>query len=70
MSKNPNFDDDIASFDKTTVEFLQKLHFNRNALKFVLGFIPIFYDKISEMKNKVDETPFNPRWDFLTSVTF
>ena len=70
MSKHPNFDNDMASFDKTMVEFLQKLNFPRNILKFFLGCIPIFDDKITAMKNKVYETPSNPRWEFLTSVQF
>ena len=70
MSKYPNFYDDIASFDKTTVEFIQKLHFHRNILNFVLGCIPSFDDKIAAIKNKVDKTPPNTRWEFLTSVPF
>ena len=65
LSKHPNLEDDTVSFYKTAVEFLQKLHFYINLLKFVLGWIPSVDDKISAMKNKVDETPYNPRWEVL-----
>ena len=44
LSKHTNFENDTASFDKTTVEFLQKLYFHRNVLKFILGCIPGFDD--------------------------
>ena len=70
LSKHPIFDDYMASFDKTTVYFLQTINFHRNLLKFFLGCIPSFYDRISVTKNKIDETPSNPIWEFLTSVLF
>ena len=60
----------MVSFDNTTIEFLQKLHYHRNVVNFFLGFIPRFYDKITATKNKLDETPLNPRWEFLTGVPF
>ena len=64
LSKNYHFDDDMASFDKTIIKILQKLHFCRNVLKFVLAFIPSFDDNISDTKNKVDEITSNPRQIF------
>ena len=42
LSKHHNLDDVMESFDKTTVQFLQKLHFHRNVLMFVLGFTTSF----------------------------
>ena len=60
----------MAFFDKTTIQFIQKLHFSRNILKFFLGCIPSFDAKIAAMKNKDNETPYNPGWDFSTSVPF
>ena len=60
----------MASFDKKIVKTLPKLHFHRNLFKFVLGCIPIFDAKLSATKNKVDENPSNPRWEFSTSVSF
>ena len=60
----------MASFDKTTVKFLQNLHFYRNVLKFVLGFISGFYAKLDSMKTNVDENQSNPKWDVSTSVKF
>ena len=39
-------------------------------LKFVIGCIPSFDAKISAMKNKVDKTQSNSRWEFSTSVPF
>ena len=62
LSKHTNFDDEMASFDKTTIEFFQNKHFDRNVLKFFLGCIPSFDDKIAAMQNKLDETTSNPRW--------
>ena len=70
LSKHPNFDDYMESFDKKIVEFLQKNHFRIKVLKFFLGCIPIFDAKKFAMKKKVDETPPNPRWEFLKSVHF
>ena len=70
LINNSNFDDDMASFDKTTVQILPKIHFHRNVLKFFLGCIISFGAKIAAMNNKFDENPFNPRWEFLTSVKF
>ena len=55
----------MAPFDKATVEFLQKPHFHRNLLNFVLGCIPSVYDNIAAMKKKVDKNPYNTRWDFF-----
>ena len=60
----------MESFDKTTVEFIEDLHFYRNVLNFVLGLFPSFDAKIAAMKNKVDEIPSNTRWRFLTTVPF
>ena len=60
----------MDSIDKTTVKFLQNLHWYINVLKFVLGFIPSFDDKTAAMKNKVDEIPCNTEWEFLTNVPF
>ena len=54
----------MASFDKTTVKFLQNPYFHINVLKFVLGCIPIFDAKIYVMKNKDDDTIFNTKWYF------
>ena len=45
LSMYPNFDGDVASFDKTTDELFQKNNFCRNVLEFVLGCIPSFDDK-------------------------
>ena len=39
LKKHPNFDDGMASFDKTTARFLQRFHSHRNILKFVLDCI-------------------------------
>ena len=64
FSKHSNFDDDMAFFDKTTVQFLQKNHYHRKVLKFVLDCIPSFDAKISATKNKVDETPSNKNGNF------
>ena len=44
----------MASFDKTTVEFIQNICSHINILKFVLGCIPSFDDKITALKNKAD----------------
>ena len=70
LSKHINFEYFMAYSDKTTVQFLQKNHYHKNVLKFILVYIPIFDDKISTTKNKVDETTSNPGWEFLTSVPF
>ena len=70
MSKHYCFDDDIVSFDKTTLQILQKINFHKNVLKFVLGCIPTFDAEIAATKNKVEETPSNPGWVFLTTVIF
>ena len=48
LSKSPNFDNGMAPFDQTTVEFIQKLHFHRNVLKFILVFISSFDDKLPQ----------------------
>ena len=69
-SNHPNFDNFIESFDKTNIEFLTKLYFHINILKFFLCCIRSYDDKITAMKNKVDENPFNPRYIFLISVPF
>ena len=37
LSKYPDFGDGVASFDKTTVQFLHKLHFPINVLRFFFG---------------------------------
>ena len=60
----------MASFDRTTIQFIQNLHFHRKLLKCDLGFIPSFVVKMDGMNTKVDDTSSNPRWDFLTSVPF
>ena len=70
LIKHYNFDYEMASFYKTTVQFLQKINFHRNVLKFVLGCIPSFDAKISAMKKKVDGTPFNPVSDFSATAPF
>ena len=70
LIKHPNFDGDMAYFDKTTVQFIQKHYFHINVFKFVLGCIPSFDAKISATKNKVDETPSNTRWNFSRIVPF
>ena len=54
LSKHQNFYNDMESFDMKTVQFIQKLHFHRNVLKFFLGCIPIFDVKNSDMKTNVD----------------
>ena len=51
--KHHHFDDDMASIDNTTAQILQKLHFHRNVLKFVLGCIPRFDAKITAMRKKL-----------------
>ena len=48
LNKLPNFDDDMASLDKTKFEFPQKIHFHRNVSKFVLCCIPILMIKCSQ----------------------
>ena len=53
---------------KQPLIFSKKNH--RNVLKFVLGFIQRFDDKITAMKNKVGETPSNPRWWILIKFLF
>ena len=60
----------MSSFDKTTLQFLPKLNFHINVLKFVIGCISGFDTKIIAMKNKFDEIPSNPRWNFSASVSF
>ena len=47
-------------FDKINIEVLPKKN-HRNILKFALGYIPGFDDKIATIKTKVDETLSNPR---------
>ena len=59
--KNSDFDGEMTSLNRTTNQFIQKLHFHRKILKFVIGCIPNFDTKIAAMKNKIDETPSNPR---------
>ena len=61
MGKHSNFDGGMALFDKTTVQFLYTLYFHINILKSVLVFIPCFDAKMFAMKNKVYNTPPNPR---------
>ena len=51
LINNPNFYDDMVSFDKTTVQFLQKIYFHRNVLKFVLSCIQRFDAKITTTNN-------------------
>ena len=58
LNKHPNSDDDMASFDKITIEFLQKYIF-------IETYVPCFDAKISAMKGKIDETLSNPKWGFL-----
>ena len=70
LIKNHNFDDEMDSFDKNKVQFLQNLHFHVNLLKIVLCCIPGFDAKTAAMKTNFDDTPSNLKWDFSTSVTF
>ena len=55
LIKYDNFDDEMVSFDKKNVQFLQKIHYHKNVLKFVLGCIPSFDTKMYITKNKFDE---------------
>ena len=55
--KHQNFYDDMASFDKKTVQFIKNLHFNSKITKFVFGCIPSFDVNISGMKTNVEESP-------------
>ena len=64
LSKSHNFDDDMAFFDKTTIQFLQHLHFYTRVFKLVFGCIKSFDVQIDAMKNNVDGIPSNPRWYF------
>ena len=45
-----------------------KTSFYWNLLKFVLGCIPSFGDKVAAMKDKVEETLSNTKWYFSTFV--
>ena len=65
--KHHNLDDEMASFEKTTFQFLQNLHFHSKVMKFVSGCIPSFYDKIYGMNNNDDESPSIPKLTFSTS---
>ena len=62
MSKHHNFDNDMASFDKKIVRFIQKNHFHRNVFKFVLGCTPSFDDRIYAMRTSIYENTSNPKW--------
>ena len=68
MSKHNNYDDDMAYFEKTTVQLLQNLQFCTKEMKFVLGCIPIFDVKTAGMKINVDESTSITRWYFSTCV--
>ena len=70
MSKNHNFDDEMASFENKTVQFLQNLHYYTKEMKFFLGWIPSFDVKIPGIKTNIDESTSIPRCDFSTCVTF
>ena len=70
MSEHHNFDGNVESFDQTTVQLLQNLHFNRNILKFVLGYISSLYARIDAMKTDVYDTPSNTKCDVSTGVPF
>ena len=59
----------MASFEKTTVIFLQKIIYTK-VMKFVLGCIPTFDVKISGMKTNVDESTSIPVWNFSICVPF
>ena len=43
-------DNEMVTFDKTTVKLLQNMQFQSKVIKFVLGSIPRFDKEISEMK--------------------
>ena len=43
-------DDEMVTFDKTTVKVLQKVHFKLEGIKLVWGCITLLYKKISEIK--------------------
>ena len=60
----------MTFFDKKTVQLLQNLHFHRNVLKFILGWITIFDAKISAIKTNVNDTPYNPKCGVSTIVPF
>ena len=70
LSEYHNFDDEMATFDKTTFKFLQNLHFRTKVMKFFLGCSPSFGVKKSGMNTNVDEYPSIPRWYFSTCVPF
>ena len=70
LSKNRNFDNGMTSFDKKTIQFIQKLHVHKNLFKFVLSCIPGFDAKIAAMKTNVDKNPPNTKLDVSTSVSF
>ena len=63
LNKHQNLDDDMESCDNTYVQFLQKLHFYINVLKFFLGCIPGFDAKITAINTEVDDNPSNPKWN-------
>ena len=70
LIKYDNFDDEMVSFDKKNGQFLQKLHYHKNVLKFVLSLISILYSNIYAMKNKVHDIPSNTKWYLSTGFPF
>ena len=64
LGKRSKSDDEMVSFDNTTVKFIQRLYFHRNVFNFVLCCIQSYDDKIAAMNKRVDENPSYPRWDF------
>ena len=62
-------DDEIVTFEDSTVKSLQNMHFQPKVIKFVLGYIPTFDTKIIEMKKNKKYLPSVQKWKFTTCVS-
>ena len=62
LSNHSHFDDDMSSFDITTVKILQKNHFHRNILKFSQVVFQVLVLKLTQCRIKL--TKLHPTQSF------